>query len=209
MDSPQKSSQLIVNKLVTIICGEGMDALVPYVTEVLEWNRSLSLVSRKDPIAACERLLLESIELGRVLHVEACHRVADVGSGAGFPGLVWGLLYPGLTLVLIERREKRALFLERTSRRLGLRHVSVLARDLGDVSEQTGHAGAFDLVVSVAVGDPGVVGPGVEPLLAPNGRYASTVSRETPPPERVGVTLDREQRVEGEFGCYVVYRRGV
>lgn len=183
--------------------------LARYLAEVLEWNSSLSLVSRKDPLAACERLLFESIELGRLLGLETRLRIADVGSGAGFPGAVWALFHPQLELVLIERREKRALFLERATRTVGATNLLVLASDLHDVASDPASANRFDLVASVAVGDPSLIGRDVEQMLVVNGRFASTISREIPPPSVIGGALRLEQRHEGEFGCYVVYRRGV
>lgn len=183
--------------------------LARYLAEVLEWNSSLSLVSRKDPLGACERLLFESIELGRLLALETSARIADVGSGAGFPGAVWALFHPQLELALIERREKRALFLERATRTVGATNVTVLTSDLHGVASDPALANRFDLVASVAVGDPSLIGRDVEQMLAVSGRFASTVSRETPPPSMIGSALRLEQRHEGEFGCYVVYRRGV
>ena len=87
-----------------------------YLRELLQWNDELGLVSKRDPLDACIRLVIESAELGdiaaRVL-TSSEHRVADVGSGGGFPGVVWGFLFPQWNLVLIERREKKAAFLER------------------------------------------------------------------------------------------------
>jgi 16S rRNA (guanine527-N7)-methyltransferase len=180
-----------------------------YLAEVLDWNPKLGLISRKDPLAACERLLFESIELGQLLGLESTLRIADVGSGAGFPGSVWALLHPHLQLVLIERREKRALFLERTCRKMGATNAAVVALDVRDVVTDPEQANIFDLVVTMAVGDPSVVGHEAERLLKEGGRFASTISREIPPPARIGARLQLEQRHDGKFGCYAIYRSGV
>jgi len=209
MDDPQETAQVIVDKVVTIFQNGGLSALAPYIAQVLEWNRSLSLVSRKDPAGACERLLLESVELDQVLGVGQCGRVADVGSGAGFPGLVWALLYPRVHFLLIERREKRALFLERTCRQLHVTNVNVEATDLRDIAAADRFTGAFDIVSSIAVGELVSTGALAQSLLDPAGRFASTVSRETPPPATIGEHLHLERHVEGKFGCYVTYRSGV
>ena len=209
MPVPAEEIQLIVNKAVTQFSLVSPAILVRYLSEVLEWNSVLGLVSRKDPLGACERLLFESIELGQLIEVERSGRAADVGSGAGFPGLVWALTTPSLKIVLIERREKRALFLERTSRTLGATNVTVMASDLKDVSRETSLLGVLELVSTVAVGDPADIVEDVEHLLVAGGRFASTIAREAQAPLRLGVSLLLERRVEGKFGCYVVYRRGV
>jgi 16S rRNA (guanine527-N7)-methyltransferase len=207
MSTPPEDAQSIVNKSITRFEIAPSPALATYLTQVLEWNSTLGLVSRKDPIAAVERLLLESIELGRLLALEGNLRIADVGSGAGFPGVVWALLHPQLHLTLIERRQRRALFLERVCRTMGAGNVRVLAHDLHDVSPEL--ANEFDLVVSMAVGDPASIGSDADRILVKNGRFASTISRETAPPVSITNRLRLEQRHEGEFGCYVVYRCGV
>ena len=209
MAPSEEEAQVIVNKAVTQFSAAAPALLSRYLADVLEWNSVLSLVSRKDPLAACERLLFESIELGQLLDVAEVSRLADVGSGAGFPGMVWALMAPQLKTVLIERREKRALFLERTSRALGAANVTELASDLKDVSRETPLLDPFELVTAVAVGDPAEIADDVSRLLIVGGRFASTVAREARMPAQLGPNLTLEKRVEGKFGCYVVYRRGV
>ena len=210
MGAPLEQAQLIVNKAVAEIdCRSAGPSLANYLAQVLEWNPTLGLVSKKNPLAACERLLFESIELANLLQMEPDGRVADVGSGAGFPGVVWGLLFPQLAIVLIERRQKRAMFLERVCRTLRLDHVSVIAGDVRELTGDTAFEASFDLVATVAVGDPAETGGLVQQLLIPAGRFASTISRDVRPPERAGDSLHLEGRREGKFGCYVIYRRGV
>jgi 16S rRNA (guanine527-N7)-methyltransferase len=209
MPAPEEEAQLVVNKAIATFSFGAPPTLARYLSEVLEWNSVLALISRRDPLAACERLLFESLELGQLLDIGSAGRVADVGSGAGFPGLVWALMFPRLEVVLIERREKRALFLERTIRKLGATNVSVVARDLGDVSRETSLPGTFDLVTTVAVGDPTDVADDVERVLKSNGRFASTIAREAHAQAQVGSSLILERRLDGKFGCYAIYRRGV
>ena len=210
MPTPLESAQSVVTKAFTDLRGDPPAALVQYLADVLEWNSVLSLVSRKNPVSACERLLLESVELGERLQVERVARLADVGSGAGFPGFVWAIMYPSVEVILVERREKRALFLERTARKLAAGNVAVLARDLEDVSRETGSlAKRVDLVTAMAVGEPSALAEDVERLLVEDGRFASTVPRNVEPAVRLGSSLGLIERFDGKFGCYAIYRRGV
>jgi hypothetical protein len=50
--------------------------------------------------------------------------------------------------------------------------------------------------------------PVIEPMLASRGRFVSTIAAATRSPSQVG-GLQLERRVDGKFGCYVLYRRGV
>ena len=209
MTAAEKDAQAIVNKAVAHFQCSAPASLSRYLSEVLEWNDVLSLVSRKDPIAACARLLFESIELGQTLDLDQTRAAADVGSGAGFPGMVWALMHPGLRMTLIERREKRALFLERTARALSAANVRVLASDVRDVPRGIIPAEGFDLVSTVAVGDPATLAADIEPLLADGGRFTSTVPREFATSPQLGTRLHLDQRIDGKFGCYTIYRSGV
>lgn len=71
--------------------------------------------------------------------------VADVGSGAGLPGLVWAIARPDLNVTLIEPLLRRTRFLDEAVERLGLTNVTVLRARAEDVSDQ------FDVVTARAV----------------------------------------------------------
>jgi 16S rRNA (guanine527-N7)-methyltransferase len=95
---------------------------------------------------------------------------ADLGSGAGFPGFILARFHPGWRLVLIERTQKKARFLEETARRLGLDNVSVAAVD---AREARAHEPALkegcELVVARAVGRVEAVSKAAAPLLRMDG----------------------------------------
>jgi 16S rRNA (guanine(527)-N(7))-methyltransferase RsmG len=183
-----------------------------YLRELLQWNDELGLVSKRDPLAACIRLVIESAELGdmaaRAL-TSSEHRVADVGSGAGFPGVVWSFLFPQWDLVLIERREKKAAFLERVVRRLSLAKITVLAADARDATRIDSFARSFDLVATMAVGEPVRTAPQIEDLLTAEGHFITTVPADAEIPERCGRTLFLEDDVHAQFGRYARYRNRV
>lgn len=102
------------------------DWLVRYRDEVLRWNASINLVSRRDTVARLDALLAQCDDAGRRLL--SAHPLAapvlylDLGAGGGLPGVPWhGLLHAaglGPASWLVEPREKRAWFLERVARAL-------------------------------------------------------------------------------------------
>jgi 16S rRNA (guanine527-N7)-methyltransferase len=208
MHTPDQSAQAVVNKIVNIFDCDSPERLAAYLADVLKWNQTIGLVSRKDPLAACERLLLESMELARVLGLSR-GRVADIGSGAGFPGIPWALNLPLIEVTMIERREKRALFLERVCRTLAIENATAIAVDARDAAQRPDFQAGFDLVVTMAVGDPSSLAPIVSTLLKANGCFASTTPAAAQTPEKIGTRLSLERRVDGEFGCYAIYRSGV
>ena len=85
----------------------------------------------------------------RVIPVKTC-RLADVGSGGGFPGLPMKILRPELDLYLIESNIKKATFLTEVVRELGLTGVRVLVSRYEELSEEVA---PLDVVCSRAVGE--------------------------------------------------------
>jgi len=96
-----------------------------YVRLLLKWNQSVSLTSIVDPVEILARHFGESMFVSCLLPVENC-RLADVGSGAGFPGLALKIACPGLHLTLIESNRKKCAFLSEVVSALELTSVEVL-----------------------------------------------------------------------------------
>lgn len=89
--------------------------------------------------------------------------VADVGSGAGLPGLVWAIARPDLSVTLIEPLLRRTVFLEETCVELGLGNVRVVRARADEVREE------FDVVTARAVAPLEKLGRWCMPLVRPGG----------------------------------------
>lgn len=89
--------------------------------------------------------------------------VADVGSGAGLPGIVWAIARPDLKVTLIEPLLRRATFLEEVITELGLENARVLRSRAEQVTER------FDFVTARAVAELGQLAKWTLPLLKPGG----------------------------------------
>jgi 16S rRNA (guanine527-N7)-methyltransferase len=103
---------------------EQLSRIRDYTTLLLKWNRSISLTSITDPMEVVSRHFGESMYASKLLPVEKC-RLADVGSGAGFPGLALKIADPSIQLVLIESNKKKAAFLSEAARTLGFSDVEI------------------------------------------------------------------------------------
>src|SRR6266853_1771414 len=107
------------------------------------WNRKINLTSIPSGAEAVIRHYCESLFFGANLPITEKATIADLGSGAGFPGVPVAILRPEWTVALIESHQRKAVFLREASRGLG--NVVVLANRAGDVE------GSFDWLVSRAV----------------------------------------------------------
>jgi len=205
---PEEAAQLIVNKYVSLFSPTAAGQLIRYLTEVLTWTREIALVSRRDPAGTCERLLLESLEIERLVAVAAEETIVDIGSGAGFPGAVWAIVHPTTHVLLIERRERKVAFLERLVRSIPLANVEVFGGEARAAARAETYRGRYSLAVSMAVGAPLETAGEIAGLLIPEARFVSTIPRDNQPEQERG-PFTLISAVSGEYGRYAWYRFGV
>src|SRR5262252_1280863 len=120
-----------------------------YIRILLAWNDKVNLTAIRDPLEILYRHFCESMSAGVAVPIER-GRLADAGTGAGFPGLPLKILRPGLQLVLIESNIKKATFLAEVIRELGLRDAQVLVRRYEELGEEIA---PLDYVCARALGE--------------------------------------------------------
>jgi 16S rRNA (guanine527-N7)-methyltransferase len=120
-----------------------------YIDNLLRWNQRISLTTVADPAKILRFHFGESLFAIKAAGIEH-GRLADVGSGAGFPGLALALALPGLQTTLIESSAKKAAFLSEIVRTLNLSQVRVLRERMEDIS---GQETDFDFITARAVGN--------------------------------------------------------
>ena len=119
-----------------------IEALENHYNLMVRWNKTLNLTKIIDPEEAVERHYLESIFL--CVHLPAGPlKIADVGSGPGFPGFPVAVLRPECEVSVIESHQRKAVFLREATR--GMVNVRVLPKRAEEVE------GRFDWIISRAV----------------------------------------------------------
>jgi 16S rRNA (guanine527-N7)-methyltransferase len=117
-----------------------------YISLLVLWNQRISLTTVIEPEEMIRFHFGES--LFALSKVPIQHgRLADVGSGAGFPGIPIGMFVPDLDVTLIEANLKKAVFLSEVIRELGLLNTRVLRSRMTDVQGDP-----FDFVTARAIG---------------------------------------------------------
>ena len=124
------------------LTAEQVAALEAHYELLLRWNRSVNLTSISGLEETVERHYCESLFLSARLPA-GWLRIADIGSGAGFPGFPVAVLRPDCSVTLIESHRRKAVFLREASR--ALPNVRVLSKRAETVGEQ------FDWATSRAV----------------------------------------------------------
>ena len=104
--------------------------LIAYLELLLRWNKKINLTGIRDAQSCVSRHFGESLYLGR--WVELNGRLLDIGSGAGFPGLCLKVIFPDLSVTLLEPVAKKRGFLKEVARVCGINFVEVRRERLED-----------------------------------------------------------------------------
>lgn len=115
--------------------------LLAYIELLAQWNRSYNLTAVRDPLEMVPRHLLDSLAVLPFIHGET---LADLGSGAGLPGIPLAIARPDIAVTLVESNGKKARFLREVARSLPLPNVAI---EQARVQEM---AGSFDCVTARA-----------------------------------------------------------
>lgn len=106
------------------ISENALDRLGNFLVVLAEWSRAIRLVADVDERMIAARHLIDSLAV--LPHLSQAGPVVDIGSGAGFPGVVVACVRPGLSVMLVEARRKRANYLRDVVRRVPLPAATVM-----------------------------------------------------------------------------------
>lgn len=141
-----------------------------YTEYLMDYNQNVNLTAIKTPDEIELKHFIDSITL--LLATEVKGSVLDVGSGAGFPGVVLKLFRPEIELSLMDSNGKKATFLELLCQEMGIKGSIILGRaeDFGNSPE---HREQYDLVSARAVAELNVLCEYCIPFVKPGGIFAA------------------------------------
>lgn len=122
---------------------ETLERLKRYVAILEDWNTRHNLVSRESLVEVWRRHVWDSAQIAGLIPATS-RTMIDLGSGAGFPGLVLAVLRPDLKVTLVEATAKKCRFLTAVAEELGLK-VEIANQRIEDVP-----AKAFDVITARA-----------------------------------------------------------
>ena len=109
-----------------------IESFLEYLSELKKWNKAYNLTGLKSDRDIIIKHFLDSLLYAMVLPPEALN-LADIGSGAGFPGIPIKIMFPDLKVFLIEPTQKKAIFLRHICSRLQLRDIEIINERIEDV----------------------------------------------------------------------------
>ncbi|MBR4843228.1 MAG: 16S rRNA (guanine(527)-N(7))-methyltransferase RsmG [Bacteroidaceae bacterium] len=99
---------------------EQLEALGPLYTD---WNNKINVISRKDIDNLYEHHVLHSLAIAKVIRFTQGTRIADVGTGGGFPGIPLAILFPECSFTLIDSIGKKVRVAQDVAAKIGLKNV--------------------------------------------------------------------------------------
>ena len=132
-------------KLGIVLTEKQKSQLEEFYNILIEENKKINLTRILEKEDVYLKHFYDSLTIVKVVDFSKINTLCDVGSGAGFPGIVLKIVFPNLKVVLIDSLQKRVNYLNRTIESLGLEDIKAIHTRSEDYKE------TFDLVVARAV----------------------------------------------------------
>jgi 16S rRNA (guanine527-N7)-methyltransferase len=117
-----------------------------------EWNQKINLTAIIEDEDIVLKHFIDSLTCLKAIQLRDGMQIADIGTGAGFPGIPLKIYCPGIKLTLIESVKKKTLFLDDLIGKLGLKDVEVLAQRAEALAADHRFQEKFDIILSRATG---------------------------------------------------------
>ena len=131
-----------------VIGDELISSLRTYAALLAEWNEKMNLTAITEEPIVIEKHFMDSLLIAKDF-VFAGKKIADIGSGAGFPGVVLALAFPSCHVTLIDATKKKFLFLQELKEKLGIGNI---AFHVGRVEDMKAERDTFDIVTARGFG---------------------------------------------------------
>lgn len=141
-----------------------------YADYLMDYNQKINLTAIKTPEDIKVKHFIDSITVLCATDVKGS--VLDIGSGAGFPGIILKLFKPEIKLTLMDSNGKKAKFLELLCKELDIESEVLLGR-AEEFGSASAYRGKFDLVCARAVAELNVLCEYCIPFVKPNGVFAA------------------------------------
>lgn len=160
-----------IEKLGINYTKEMLDQLEEYCDYLLEYNKHTNLTAIRNKEDVYLKHFYDSLTLVKVIHLDEIQTFVDIGSGAGFPGIVLKIFFPHLQGVLIDSNNKKTTFLKNVVDKLGLINMEIVNDRVEHYS--INHLNDFDLVTARAVTNMRVLTELAFPLVKVNGFFVA------------------------------------
>ena len=169
----EKLSVLNLNITNDIICN-----FIHYYEMLVEKNKVINLTAITEFEDVVIKHFCDSVALCKYMDLNKKITLADLGTGAGFPGVPLKICFPELDITLIDSLNKRLIFLDEVIEELGLQNIRTVHSRAEDISHNKMYRENFDICVSRAVANLSTLSEYCLPLVKQDGKFISYKSGE-------------------------------
>jgi 16S rRNA (guanine527-N7)-methyltransferase len=172
-----KSIEMVENlKTVAAELGIGISEqqycyFATYYEFLLEYNMKVNLTRIVEPLDVAAKHFGDSLALLNQPYFNSGSLVADIGTGAGFPGLPLAIMRPDIQVVLVDSLRKRTIFLLEITKLLGLNNIQIVWARAEEVGRNPLYRQKFDIVLARAVASLNILVELCVPLLKTDGTF--------------------------------------
>lgn len=148
-----------------------LELLNRYYEMLIDTNKVMNLTTITEYNEVVIKHFADSAAIGCITDMNGNIDVIDVGTGAGFPGIVLKIVYPQLSVVLLDSLNKRVNFLKNVITELGLTDISAIHGRAEDIARNKDYRERFDLCVSRAVANMSSLSEYCLPFVKVGGRF--------------------------------------
>ena len=138
-----------VEKLGIVVTEEKLKKLEKYYELLIEYNKVMNLTGITEKKEVYLKHFYDSLTIVKIINLLNQESLCDLGSGAGFPGIVLKIFYPELNIVLIDSLNKRINFLNKVIEELDLKKITAVHSRIEDYAKENEEK--FDVVTARAV----------------------------------------------------------
>ena len=146
-----------------------LNKLETYYNFLIEYNKNVNLTRIVDKEEVYLKHFYDSLTLIKVIDLNQELSLCDVGTGAGFPGMVLAIVFPNLSVTLVDSLQKRIIFLEELINKLGIKNVKTVHARIEDYAKDNREK--YDIVTSRAVANLRVLSEISIPLVKVGGYF--------------------------------------
>lgn len=152
-----------------------IDQLLKYYEMLVLWNEKMNLTAITEYNEVLKKHFIDSLSIVKAYDISSAGNISviDIGTGAGFPGLVLKIAFPKLSITLLDSLNKRIHFLNTVIKELELKKVETIHGRAEDYAKQASYREKYDLCVSRAVANLATLSEYCLPFVKKGGRFIS------------------------------------
>lgn len=158
-----------VEKIGLTLTDKQIEQFEQYKNLLVEWNEKINLTAITEDYEVIMKHFVDCLEI--VKYIQKGSSIIDVGTGAGFPGIVIAIYFDtNVNITLLDALNKRLIFLQEVVDKLGLKNINIVHGRAEEMAQKEEYREMYDVVVSRAVANLGVLLEYDTPYIKVNGK---------------------------------------